>query len=562
MAAPTVWTDALLAIRDGNYSARWNYPLAQGFAYLSDAGLGQGVSLSYSFPSSLPTDYAGKAESNGFRGLANAEQAAAQWALAQIAAVCNVTFVQASGSAGQLRFGASTFSNAVDAAYAYFPEYSYSTGLAGKVVSTSEQGRGSDVWLGRHIYDALGSGALAPGQYFQMVLLHELGHAMGLKHPFEGVTQLPSGMNDQYYTVMSYNGVGTASLPNPSSLMPLDIAALQRLYGANTQTGAGDDVYRFSPTSKVLKTVWDAGGVNTLDFSAFTGAVMLDASEGGVSRASGSGGDTAVALAYGVSIHKAKTGSGDDTITAGAALRDIDGGSGNDTVLMQAGAYRFDQQSEATPLKLQGVELVKSGKTYVTAIAPQDVSSGLVRARAESICELYLAAFGRAPDADGFDYWLQQNYSGKADLQQIAAGFVYSAEYQARFPSGTSHTTLVTAVYNNVLARNPDEGGLSYWTQALASGSVTPQGLLLNMLGGAQGSDRVLLDNRDDAALYYTGKLAETGTAYDQAGISALLKSVSADAQTVASACSLIDGALSAGITLSGQLLAQGFSLV
>lgn len=499
---------------------------------------GSGVTLSASFPSNSSYwasgyGYYSLSETTGFMPLTAAQQQVALNAMAAWGNVANIQWQQVSDTLSEVGDVRVAFSSAVGInagsstwGYAYLPGVNYP--------------EGGDVWID----DDFTSSSFAVGKYDYFALLHELGHALGLKHPFEDPTILPAQYDSWQYSIMSYNSVPAWGAVRPSTPMLLDIQAIQYLYGANTGYHSGDDVYTFSPPSPVVQALWDAGGVNTLDFSSFSNAGTFDLNPGGTSSVAGSGGLTSVTVAYQVSVHKVITGSGDDSIVAGPALRDISGGAGTDTVYMVDGAYRFDQLSEVTTLRLSGVELVKSGQNYVTDMTPQDVSSGQVRALAKNISELYLASFGRAADVDGFDYWLQKYYSGQAGLPQIATGFVYSAEYQARFPSGTSYSSLVTAMYNNVLSRAPEQAGLDYWVNALNTGSTTPQGLMLDLLGGAQNGDRVLLDNRDAVSLYYTGELAENNRAYNQTSITSILQSVTADPATVTSAYAAIDAAM------------------
>lgn len=92
-------------------------------------------------------------------------------------------------------------------------------------------------------------------------MLHETGHALGLKHPHD--TFFPSGvMPDEFdhyeYTVMSYRRTEDASwrtlsevAPNdwPQSFMMLDIQALQYMYGADYTTNSSDTVYSWVPGS-------------------------------------------------------------------------------------------------------------------------------------------------------------------------------------------------------------------------------------------------------------------------------------------------------------------------
>lgn len=75
---------------------------------------------------------------------------------------------------------------------------------------------------------------LAPGGEGYQTLIHELGHALGLKHPFEGDIHLPASQDNTSYTLLSYTDVGGPY----STFSPYDIAALNWLYGGDGLGGA------------------------------------------------------------------------------------------------------------------------------------------------------------------------------------------------------------------------------------------------------------------------------------------------------------------------------------
>jgi len=86
---------------------------------------------------------------------------------------------------------------------------------------------------------------------------------------------------------------------------------------------------------------------------------------------------------------------------------------------------------------------------------------------------LYKAAFNRTPDASGLGYWISKMDSGMS-YSDVAKNFVTSAEFQTAFGgSNPSVNTLVTKLYNNVLNRAPDSGGLAFWQDKLNTGWST-----------------------------------------------------------------------------------------
>ena len=91
---------------------------------------------------------------------------------------------------------------------------------------------------------------------------------------------------------------------------------------------------------------------------------------------------------------------------------------------------------------------------------------------------LYKAAFNRTPDAGGLGYWINQMDKGMS-YSSVAQNFVNSAEFKAAF-GGANPTvnTLVTKLYNNVLNRTPDAGGLAFWQNKLSNEGWTTADVL------------------------------------------------------------------------------------
>ncbi|MBW2186304.1 MAG: M10 family metallopeptidase C-terminal domain-containing protein [Deltaproteobacteria bacterium] len=325
--------------------ARWGIP--------SDSS----TDLTFSFPSNFFTsDYSNNIEfTSGWSGLNNLQQYNAELALAAWAELVNVTFVKVSDSVsdyGDIRF---VYSDAVSgdvAAWSYTPSTGYIRGDS--LMSTDATG---DVWINPDVDN------LNFGTYGYSTLIHELGHALGLKHPFEVEGLFPainSAYDDTHYSIMSYTayeGAGYVFEDNGSSysywvkqpVTPMlhDILAMQYIYGANMSTRTGDDIYVFAQDAE-LKTIWDAGGNDTFDVSnQLTGVhVSLIAgtfSDIGYRQQTPYGpkvsAEENIAIAYGVVIENI-TGSNyddiligndfDNIIFGGLGSDNIDGGLGND----------------------------------------------------------------------------------------------------------------------------------------------------------------------------------------------------------------------------------------
>ncbi len=81
---------------------------------------------------------------------------------------------------------------------------------------------------------------------------------------------------------------------------------------------------------------------------------------------------------------------------------------------------------------------------------------------------MYLDTLGREPDPAGLTTWVDWIRGGRFTVAQAAALFYSSQEFYAGIGSGTD-TTWVTKLYEKLLYRAPDPGGLAFWVGYAAS---------------------------------------------------------------------------------------------
>lgn len=221
---------------------------------------------------------------------------------------------------------------------AVFPDTNFGNTLLsefGLVRSQYPNVEGS-VFLDSFRYPFQGVGAL-PGGYGFAIILHEIGHALGLKHPHDdGGNGRPrfdqlgiSALDRAEYTIMSYEPSQGAlvSLANPSTLMPLDILALQYIYGANMGYNAGDNIFTL-PNDILVQTLWDAGGNDVIDATQLNKAVNINLEPGSFSYV----GSTVVAIAYNSWIENVAGSSLSDVISGNMLSNNLLGGDGNDSL--------------------------------------------------------------------------------------------------------------------------------------------------------------------------------------------------------------------------------------
>jgi S-layer protein len=134
----------------------------------------------------------------------------------------------------------------------------------------------------------------------------------------------------------------------------------------------------------------------------------------------------------------------------------------------------------------------------------------------DNVTELYLGFFGRAPDAAGFGYWTNRLSQGDVTIQQISQAFSKTPEFISNY-DGLTPTQQVTRVYNNVLNRAPDAGGLAYWVGQMTSGKQTIADVVWNVTNSAfiqtGTADGLLVQNKVTVGEYFAITLASNDTA-------------------------------------------------
>ncbi len=242
----------------------------------------------------------------------------------------------------------------------------------------------------------------------------------------------------------------------------------------------------------------------------------------------------------------------DDRFTGSGGNDILSGGGGTDTAVymndmsnygltISNGSIVIEDRSGGDGTDtLNGVEILEFNGTAFELSRFTNVST-LTDADMLAFCELYVAYFNRAPDSTGLLFWGSALADGMS-MTEIAREFYGQPETQALYGGSSSTGDFVSAVYSNILGRDPDATGFAYWTDILDRGAVERSEFILAMIDGAKAAtgsaaDAQYLEAKAEIGAYY----AVVNGLNNVSVANAAMQSFDGTPASVAEAKSLID---------------------
>lgn len=352
------------------------------------------------------------------------QEAATVQALARVAQITGIHFERvADASAADLHFA---LADVVGPGTAGYTSTYWNYRFDGRQVITA-YGADAFVYLDNVEFAGLAANP-TPGSAGFEVLLHELGHALGLKHPFEGAVRLPATQDNTRLTLMSYTDAGGPY----RDFAPYDVAALLFLYGGDGLGGA----YGVGSAGRVL--------VGTDGADSLVGTDGPDRLEGraGSDTLRGGGGVDIAGFARARADYRLTRPDANGSFT----VRALAGDEGTDT-LREVERVKFADLSLA--FDLQG-----AAGTAARCL-------GLVFGR---------EVLANAP-VNGIALGLLDGGTGADALMRLALDL--------RLGAGHGDDALVDLLYQSLIGLPPTEADRAQWTGLIASGAFTQVSLAL-----------------------------------------------------------------------------------
>lgn len=429
----------------------------------------------------------------------NVEQALQKWAN-----VANINFIklfETADEVGDIRVAYSEDPEEFVLAWSYLPGFSV---------------RAGDIWI--NTLGILNFQDWDPGTISFQSILHEIGHTIGLKHPFfdsdnPSAATLPTDQDNKLHTIMSYTYAnlqgdeGNEFSFHPTTPMVLDIAAIQYLYGANNTYQSGNDTYSYGDGNIYHETIWDTGGTDTIQYTGVTPtSIDLNAKNGSYIGQSVYVQSNGVKLglpipniwiAGGVTIENATAGQGNDILIGNVNSNTLDGGSGIDTVVSRTSHNQFTLNKIANGYTVTDNANSNNRDTLIAVerLKFDDIGIALdLDGHAGEVAKLLGAVFGTSAIAN-------REYVG-IGLAEVDKGLNYEqlGELAINAKGLKTSDEIVTLLWSNLFGSLPSKSEKAPYMKMLDSGQIS-----IGALAVAAAESNFNADNIDLVGLIQTG---------------------------------------------------------
>lgn len=363
------------------------------------------------------------------------------------------------------------------------------------------------------ILDASVSKVDAVGAVVGSIAAHETGHLLGVYHSdgSNDVLNLEDEGGFFLYPVGDDGIFGSAD--DPEFVFGEDVRTIREggsgiqdapatvAYGLSTGAGAGFayDIlantfyYTGSDLADVIRLAAGAAGavIGTTSSSSLvktapdiTGTILIETGDGSDIISVGAGIDHALQI---------NAGDGNDIIGSGNGADVLNGGDDEDTVSYENAAVGViadlensnNNTESASGDQYLSIENLR-GSRFDDGLTGDNTANRLEGLAGDDLLEgdsghardhydtqafrMYQAALDRQPDDGGLEFWASSLLNGTETLLTMADGFVTSTEFVTTY-GALDNSQFVNQLYNNVLDRDADTGGLAFWLNELAAGS-------------------------------------------------------------------------------------------
>ena len=308
--------------------------------------------VEFAFPTVQPGYYTGD-DAVGWAPASDAVQAAFRTVFAELAQIVNVRFVETTDIAdfNVIAISQNDQQNQGLAGYAYFPNASFFIG--------------ADILIS-NVADAPAINSGLSNSDYELVL-HELGHALGLKHPFDAdggsTTTLSATEDTSAWTVMTYTLQPGAF---DGAFRAFDLMPLAEIFGVYEAYRAGDDIYSFSALSGSF--VIDGAGRDTISAAGQSASAYIDLRSGMHSylgsKSTLISAPFQLTISAGSFIENAIGSSGNDLIIGNELANSLYGGQGSDRIFGGEGADVISGGAGADVIDLSEVVAARDVVTF------------------------------------------------------------------------------------------------------------------------------------------------------------------------------------------------------